>query len=158
MPIGIVVDGREYFFSMFVDIPVQMCHFHMGKILARYLTRRPNLELNKELWKIWYQREKHRQDTFKGMLDAWYNRYRVELEEIAIDQGGRRYYVKERTRSAYFSLLRFIPWLFTYRKSKWIPRTNNSIEGVFSNLKSKVRVHNGLSIGRKMKIIHELLK
>jgi hypothetical protein len=158
IPIGIVVDGRQYFFEIFGDIPVQMCQFHMGKILARFLTRRPNLEVNKALWRVWNSREEYTSKTFHSLLQSWYYTYHKELNEVSIDQNSRKYYVKERTRSAYFSLLRFLPWLFTYQKSKWIPNTNNSIEGHFGNIKKKVNVHPGLSIIRKIKIIHELLK
>lgn len=158
VPIGVVVDGRAYFFEIFGDIPVQMCQFHMGKILARYLTRRPNLEVNKALWRVWNMRAEYTTETFELLLTSWYYQYKRELEEVSEDLNGRRYYVKERTRCAYFSLLRFMPWLFTYQKSKWIPTTNNSIEGYFGQIKRKVNVHSGLSIVRKIKIIHELLK
>jgi len=158
IPIAIVVDGRSYFFEIFGDVPVQMCQFHMGKILARYLTRRPNLEVNKALWKVWYLRAEYNSKSFGYLLQSWYFKYKKELEEVSEDQNGRRYYVKERTKSAYFSLIRFLPWLFTYQKSKWIPTTNNSIEGLFGDLKKKINIHPGLSVGRKMKIIHELLK
>ena len=158
VPLGIVVDGRQYFFEMFGNVPIQMCQFHMGKILARYLTRRPNLEVNKALWKVWNLRAEYTTKTFQFLLQSWYYQYKKELEEISEDQNGRKYYVKERTRYAYFSLLRFLPWLFTYQKSKWIPNTNNSIEGHFGNIKKKINVHPGLSIIRKIKVIHELLK
>jgi hypothetical protein len=158
IPIGIVVDGRQYFFEMFEDIPVQMCQFHMGKILARHLTRRPNLEVNKALWNVWYLRAEYNSKSLGYLLQSWYFKYKNELDEISEDQNGRRYYIKERTRCAYFSLLRFLPWLFTYQKNKWIPTTNNSIEGIFSDLKKKINIHSGLSMGRKTKIIHELLK
>jgi len=37
------------------------------------------------------------------------------------------------------------------------PNTTNSLEGVFSNLKTKLRVHAGIKQHRKIKIINELL-
>jgi len=155
--LGVVADGRPYFFEMFGEVPVQMCHFHMGKILARYLTRNPKLEVNKALWEIWHDRDKFNEKSFNRMLDVWWNRYAQELDERYMDRFGRVQYVKIKTRKAYFSLKRYLPWLYTYKKIRWIPKTNNSIEGVFSGVKTKVNVHNGLSIGRKMKLIHYLL-
>jgi hypothetical protein len=155
---GIVVDGRPYFYEMFGDIPVQMCHFHMAKILAKYLTRNPKLPVNKELWDIWYQRSIYTPKTFKTAIKLWYRKYNKELEEMYIDRFGRAQFVKIKTRQAYFSLLRFTPWLFTYQRCRWIPETNNSIEGTFSQTKKKINVHPGLSVGRKMKLIHYLLR
>lgn len=155
---GIVADGRPYFYEMFGKIPVQMCHFHMGKILAKYLTRNPKLDVNKELWGIWSQRHIYNPVTFKNALKLWFGKYHEELEEIYIDRFGRNQFVKIKTRQAYFSLLHFTPWLFTYQKCKWIPETNNSIEGTFSHVKKKINVHSGLSVGRKMKLIHQLLQ
>lgn len=154
---GIVVDGRSYFFEMFGNIPVQMCHFHMAKILAKYLTRYPKLDVNKELWEIWNQRHIYNPETFKIALKLWFRKHDKELEEIYIDRFGRAQFVKIKTRQAYFSLMRFTPWLFTYQKCRWIPETNNSIEGTFSHVKKKIDVHSGLSVGRKMKLIHYLL-
>ena len=39
-----------------------------------------------------------------------------------------------------------------------IPNTNNALEGAFSDLKNKLRNHNGLSITRKKKFIDEFLR
>ena len=157
-PLGISVDGRSYFFEMFGNVPVQMCHFHMAKILAKYLTRKPRLNVNRDLWKLWHQRTIHRPETFKVALRLWFDKYHKELEEIYVDRHGNKQFVKIRTRKAYFSLLRFTPWLFIYQSNVWIPKTNNSLEGTFSQLKKKINVHSGLSVGRKMKLIHYLLK
>lgn len=155
--LGIVTDGRPYFFDMFEDTPVQMCHFHMAKTLAKYITRNPRLEVNKALWGIWHNRDNFNSQSFERILNAWYNSFYKELTETYIDNHGRKLFVKAKTRKAYNSLKRFTPWLFTYQNIRWLPKTNNSIEGVFSGIKSKVNVHNGLSIGRKMKLIHYLL-
>jgi hypothetical protein len=38
-----------------------------------------------------------------------------------------------------------------------MPITTNAIEGHFSDLKNKLRNHNGLSMKRKMKFIDEFL-
>lgn len=155
--LGIVNDGRPYFFEMFDDTPVQMCHFHMAKILAKYLTRNPKLDVNKELWEIWYNRHTYSPATFTTALKFWFQKYHKELEETYIDRFNRKQFVKIKTRKAYFSLLRFTFWLFTYQECHWLPKTNNSIEGTFSQLKNKLNVHSGLSVGRKMKLIHYLL-
>ena len=36
-----------------------------------------------------------------------------------------------------------------------IPKTTNAIDGMFADLKNKLRNHNGLSVQRKMKFVAE---
>lgn len=153
--LGIVVDGKDSFFHSFGDIPIQMCQFHMAHILRKYLTKNPTLECNKALWKLWYERKKYTRQTFSIALLKWYLKYSHELVEGYVDTDTNSWeYSKQRTLSAYYSLRRYIPFLFTYQKSKWIPTTNNSVEGVNSDLKNKMRNHNGLRWDRKAKVIH----
>ena len=38
------------------------------------------------------------------------------------------------------------------------PNTTNAIDGHFADLKNKLRNHNGLSVGRKKKVIDEFFK
>lgn len=156
--LGIVVDGRRSFYKSFNGAPIQMCHFHMAKILSRYLTRNPNLKVNVDLWNIWYKIDTLTPHQLHRELFNWYRVYANELVEGYIDPRNNRWiYTKERTIKAYHSLLRFTPYLFTYKSSKWIPNTNNSTEGMFSQMKRKINIHNGLTLERKMKIIHYYL-
>ena len=37
------------------------------------------------------------------------------------------------------------------------PNTNNSLEGSFAHLKDKVRLHRGLKLNRKLKLINQIL-
>lgn len=46
---AVVVDGKKCLKSVFLDFPIQMCHFHQIAVITRYLTRRPKLEASKEL-------------------------------------------------------------------------------------------------------------
>ena len=156
--LGIVVDGRRSFYNSFGTTPIQMCHFHMAKILARYLTRHPNLQVNIDLWNIWYKIETLTPYQLHKELFNWYRVYADELVQGYIDPRDNRWrYTKERTVKAYQSLLRFTQYLFVYKTSKWIPSTNNSTEGMFSQMKRKINIHNGLTLGRKMRIVHYCL-
>lgn len=49
---AVVVDGKKCLKSVFLDLPIQMCHFHQIAIITRYLTTRPKLEAGKELRNI----------------------------------------------------------------------------------------------------------
>ena len=135
-----------------------MCHFHMAQILRRYLTKNPNLNFNKELWEIWYNIDNLNPHKLKKELFKWYCKHSSELTKGFIDQEtGKWFYSRERSLKAYKSLTRFAPYLFTYQSSKWIPNTNNSIEGSFRQMKKKINIHSGLRVDRKAKIIHHYL-
>jgi hypothetical protein len=72
----------------------------------------------------------------------------------------KSYYTHKRLRSAYRSLKTNSKWLFTWYDylELDIPKTTNAIDGHFSDLKNKLRNHNGLSKARKIKFIDEFLK
>ena len=69
-------------------------------------------------------------------------------------------YTHRRLRSAYFSLKHNMPWLWTwYDYSEiGIPNTNNGIEAMNTDLKTKLRVHNGLSKRHRMLFIDEYFR
>ena len=73
---------------------------------------------------------------------------------------GNSYYTHKRLRSAYRSLKTILKWLFTWYDYMElnIPNTTNAIDGYFSDLKNKLRNHNGLSRARKIKFIDEFFK
>ena len=56
--------------------------------------------------------------------------------------------MRPRLQSAYLSLKRNMPllWIFCDHPETGLPNTNNALEGLFSDLKTKVRVHSGISI------------
>jgi hypothetical protein len=82
------------------------------------------------------------------------------LKEKTSNVQTRKWQYKHRKlRSAIRSLTVNLPYLFTsYDNPKMeIPNTNNSVEGVISNLKKKIAPYNGLKLNRKMKIINQIL-
>jgi len=86
-----------------------------------------------------------------------YNDSKEELN--LIKETKKWHYTHKRIRSAYRSLKTNLPYLFTWYDyiDLNIPNTTNSLEGTFSDLKNKIRVHAGLKKQRKMKLINELL-
>lgn len=65
----------------------------------------------------------------------------------------------EKIRVAYKSMLHNMPYLFTYADlpQQNIPTTTNRLEGFFSHLKEKVKIHRGLSKDRKKNAIKFIL-
>ena len=72
----------------------------------------------------------------------------------------KTYYAHKRLRSAYLSLKRNMPYLWTWydHSEIGIPNTNNALEGTFTDLKTKLRNHAGLSKERRKRFIDEYLR
>ncbi len=156
-----VVDGRRGLTTVFSDIPVQICQFHQMKQVTKYLTRRPETLAGQELRAIMLRLTVSNEKEFTKLLLDW----KKEWNEILIDKtyilGTRRwYYTHKKVRSAYMSLERNLPYLFTYQKYPElnIPNTTNSLDGSFSHLKAKLSVHRGMRKDRRYKMISEILK
>lgn len=153
---AIICDGRKGLFAMFGNVPMQMCQFHQVAIITRYLTRKPKMLAGIELRVLSLTLTKMNKIAFIGQLEGWYYIWESYLKERTTSATtGKTHYKHKRLRSAYFSLKRNLKWLYTYEdyKELMIPNTTNALDGEFSDLKNKLRNHNGLNIERKKKFI-----
>jgi hypothetical protein len=157
---SIVCDGRKGLFQLFDKIPIQYCNFHQVKTIRNYLTKNPKMQASKELWQLTLMLVHTDKESFTGGLEQWHTKWNKFLNEQKVDEIGRKRFVHKRLRSAYRSLKNNLPWLFTWYDNMElkIPNTTNAIDGKFSDLKNKLRNHNGLSIERKKKFINEFFK
>jgi len=158
--LGIACDGKRGLFSAFEATPIQMCQFHQVAIVTRYITRNPKLEAGKELKILTHNLTKSSKTEFATMLNDWHLKWKIFLSEKTYnDEHKKWHYTHRRLRSAYRSLKTNLPFLFTYLEypDLGIPNTTNSLEGKFSNLKTKIRIHAGIKKWRKIRIINEIL-
>jgi hypothetical protein len=158
---SIICDGRKGLFGLFPEIPMQMCQFHQIQIVTRYLTRRPQTDAAKTLRKLVLQLTELPKKEFSEKLDAWHIQWLFFVNERSVSgTTGKSYYTHKRLRSAYLSVKRNLPVLFTFEDYPLlnIPNTTNALDGIFSDLKNKLRNHNGLSKERKMKYINGFFK
>jgi hypothetical protein len=156
---AVVIDGRRGLTTVFKGIPTQICLFHMMKTVTKWLTRTPETVPAQELRLLALTLTKTTEKEFTVALHTWYKKHKDFTEEQTHIHGGRWHYTHGRVRSAYRSLLRNLPYLFTYETypELHIPKTANSIDGSFSPLKKKVAAHGGLRKDRRYKVIQELL-
>lgn len=160
------IDGRKGVRKMlqerYPEIPIQQCQFHQLQTITQKLTQRPKLEAGRELHSIACTLAKTTREKFTAALDEWHERWSEFLKERTYSNERKRQwrYVHERLRSAYFSLRRNLPWLFTYLDHPMlhIPNTTNSCDGSFSHWKNKVTLHRGIRKQRKKKMIDYLLE
>ena len=158
---GAVIDGMRGL-AQALPFPVQLCQFHQMLMVRRYLTQEPELDASRELLELVNNITKMDKESFVGAFGQWYERNKEVVNERVHDRRIKRKtppYMRPRLRSAYLSIKRNMPLLWTFydRPELGIPNTNNGLEGVFSDIKTKLRVHSGISREHRKKLIDEYL-
>lgn len=159
---GAVIDGMRGLAQALYPIPVQMCQFHQILITRRYLTQEPELDASIELLSLVKNITKMDKESFVGAFNDWSEKYQNVINERIRDKRIKRHtppYMRPKLRSAYLSLRRNMNLLWTFydRPETGLPNTNNALEGVFSNIKSKVRAHRGISKDNRRKLLDEYI-
>lgn len=160
---GIVIDGMRGLSQALRPIPVQMCQFHQMLIVRRYLTQDPDLDASRDLLNLVNIITKTDKESFIGAFDEWHETYKDVLNERVRDKRIKRRtppYMRPKLRSAYLSLKRNMPLLWTFydHPETGLPNTNNGLEGLFSDLKSKIRVHSGIGREQRKKLLDEYIR
>ena len=155
---SIICDGKSGLLGAFPDIPVQMCQFHQIKIIMRHLTRKPKSPAAQALRALSLTLTETTQAAFEAALKRWYEQYAAFLHECSVNEKtGHSHYTHKRLRTAYNSLRRHLPWLFTCERfpELCIPNTTNLLEGKFSEMKQLLRCHRGLKKESKLRFIKD---
>jgi len=145
---------------MFPQYRFQLCQFHQLQTIRLKLTGNPKLPASAELMVIAKMLTKTDKESFVGLLDQWHEKWADFLAERSENADGKTFYTHKRLRSAYLSLRRNMPWLWTFYDypETELPNTNNAFEALFSDIKTKLRIHKGLSLERRKVLISELLR
>lgn len=158
---AIVCDGKPGLISALGAVPVQLCQFHQIALISRYLTRKPKADAAFALKAISLKMKDLSKVVFNQMLLNWLEEHQAYYNEQHLHpETQKRVYTHKRLRSAYRSLNRNLDHLFTFEAYPHlnIPNTTNELEGLFSDLKTKLRNHNGLTVSRKKKFIDEFFR
>jgi len=158
---GVVLDGRTGVPRVFEGMPIQICQFHQLQIVKRKLTLRPETEAGQSLLAIGFSISKKNEEILTQELNDWFKKFKYFINEKTYILGTRRWrYTHRRVRSAYNSLKKNLPFLYTYQKypELKIPNTTNSLDGYWSRLKNLLSAHRGKNSERKRKIATEILR
>ena len=159
--LAVVLDGRTGIPRVFEGLPVQICQFHQLQIVRRKLTLRPETKAGQTLLSIGFSISKSIEAELTAQLEGWFKEYGTFINEKTYVLGTKRWrYTHRRVRSAYNSLKRNLPFLYTYQKYPGlkIPNTTNSLDGYWSRLKNLLSAHRGKSKERIRKIATEILR
>ncbi|MBU2213754.1 hypothetical protein KJ996_03910 [Patescibacteria group bacterium] len=163
---GFVIDGRRGVLNLlqkrFPGFPVQFCQLHQIMIVKRYIPARAKTGAARMLRSIALRLSRTNKIQFETALDIWHVFFGDFMNERTYSPDSKRKwrYTHRRLRSAYFSMRRNLPQLFTcqdYPKLK-IPNTTNACDGLFSHLKEKIGRHRGLSKIRRKKMVNYILE
>jgi hypothetical protein len=111
-----VADRKPGLKHLYEDTLIQIYHFHQKAIITRYLTRRSKLEASIELRALVHGLCDAEEETFTQKLAAWNEKWHEFLAERMVNsETGKWHYVHKRLRSAYKSLKKHLPYLFTYQ-------------------------------------------
>lgn len=152
------IDGRRGVRSMLEarGIPVQHCQFHQLMTITQCLTKHPRLVQNIELRAIALTLARANELEFENALAEWYGRHGRWLKER---DSITKQYSHQRTRRAYFSLVRNLPYLFTYQADYiqesgiQVANTTSPLDGRFGVWKDKLIPHRGCSKQRAITIL-----
>ena len=159
---GVVIDGMRGLAQALRPYPVQLCQFHQMLTVRHYLTQEPDLDASRELLELVNRITRMDKESFVREFGEWYDRHKDVVDERVHDRRIKRKtppYMRPRLRSAYLSVKRNMPLLWTFQDfpNIGLPNTNNGLEGIFSDIKTKLRVHSGLSREHRKKLIDEYL-
>lgn len=159
---GAVIDGMRGLAQALRPCPVQLCQFHQMLTVRHYLTREPDLDASRELLSLANNITGMDKESFVGAFGEWYERNKDVINERVHDKRVKKKtlpYMRPRLRSAYLSVMRNMPLLWTFYDypNIGLPNTNNGLEGIFADIKTKLRVHSGLSKENRKKLIDEYL-
>lgn len=150
-------DGFGGLRAAFFGIPFQMCHVHMERIVTTGTTKHPQLEAGRVLLALIHTIHDTDGHTFAVRVKQFMGRYSDFLNERTTSlTSGETFFTHEPLRKAALSLVRFLPYLFTYEQDHNIPKTTNSLEGHFSHIRDIVEVHRGLQRSHKEKVLSSI--
>ena len=157
---SITIDGRKgvlaYLKVHYPDVPIQYCMFHQKQTIRQCLTNNPKTPCGQELKDIANHLKGYDTDSLLERLNKLKQQYREFLKER--NEEGR--YMHRRVRRAIRSLCTNAPYLYTYKRypELEIPTTTNSCDGYFSHIKTKLRVHSGLTAKHRDKLVEFMLQ
>lgn len=154
---SVTADGFLGLQRVFKGIPFQICHFHTKQMIIRGVTLNPQTEAGKVLLYLAHSLTETSEEILKVRLQKFYIKYDSFLKEKTIHPNGDSSPTHEGVVKAYNSLIKWFEYLFTFKGNRNIPNTTNTCEGHFSHIKDIIRIHRGVSISFKQKMVDSIL-
>jgi len=160
VPVGAVSDWKGSIVaavaSHFGNIPHQRCLAHVDRAAKRLLPLHSPLDATQALRRVasllMLVEKSTDSKIWQAALTRWEKQYGHMLKEKTITQTAETrhwWYTHGNLRRAWRLLTHDQYPLFVFLTNHLIPKTNNALEGVNSNLKQKLGDHRGMSVTRQ---------
>ncbi len=167
LPSGVITDWKGALVSavnMFLPpTPHQRCLSHVQRQLLRFLPLRSPIPATQKLRiiaKVITDIKTHEEKYYwVSSVNYWIFKYNQLLKEktVGVDTKKKWWYTHGSLRRAIKLLTFDEKHLFTYLNYPFIPNTNNSLEGLNSQIKTKLSNHRGLKVHLQVIFIFWLL-
>lgn len=154
LPSGVITDWKGALISAvninLPPIPHQRCLAHVKRSLMRFLPLRSPIAATQKLRKIAKEiitiKNRREKRLWKKNLNSCIAEYQSLLKEKTIGVGTKKkwWYTHGNLRRAIKLLTFDEKHLFAYLSYKFLPKTNNAIEGLNSQIKTKLSNHRGM--------------
>ena len=155
--LSVTFDGFKGNIKVFEGIPAQICLFHMKQMVIRGTTLKPKTEAGKILLVLSHTLTKISKELFTERIRKFHVLYASFLNEKTIHPDGSWSHTHEGVRHAYFSIIHWYSYLFTFHAEKSIPTTTNTCDGHFSHIKDILSIHRGMGLTLKRKVLDSIL-
>lgn len=143
------------------DIPHQHCLVHLQRFCQSLLTKNPKTEAGKQLLALVRLLNKIHSHYEKNIWLKWFERLLKRYQELVRERSYFRneegkltwWYTHRNLRRSFRTIERSKNNLFLYLDYPQLPKDNNGLEGEFSHLKTKLRIHRGLKRKRKINFV-----
>ena len=158
---SLTCDGRRGLLKDLFNTPTQMCQFHLVAIVMRALRKKHQSHAGRELKSIIKTLKTSAKNEFYLKIYEWKKKHHAFLNERSEmpNEKGKYPYKHRSVRSAMASIKRYYEYIFTYEKYPElnIEKTTNRIEGLFKELKDKLRPYSGLTRKHNILFIQDFL-
>ena len=163
LPLGVVTDWKKPLVS-YVNIffPYsfhQRCLTHIKRQLTRLLPLKSPILATKDLrvvaQKIISIENKKEKTLWKKEIEKWIKKYGFLLKEktMGVNTKKKWWYTHGNLRRAIRLLTFDEKYLFAYLNNSFLPKTNNSLEGLNSQIKTKLSNHRGMKVFQQVSFI-----
>jgi len=167
LPDGIISDWKNSIVASigayFPDADYQRCLSHLKRQSCRLLPLRSPYAATQELRRItleiMYIYDPSDFYDWILRLNNWIEKYSLFLKEKTIGAGTRKkwWYTHGNLRSAIRGFTQNHEYTFAYLKNPLLPKTNNSLEGTNSQIKTKLGIHRGMKFNQQVSFIFWIL-
>lgn len=159
-PQSITIDGLKSVYGAFKEvwpgINIQRCLFHIqkqGMAWCRRYPKSPEAKKLKDVFReIFLVKNQQSKEVFIEKALSWEQKYG---RRILINPSNG--WVMSDLKRARSMLLKALPDMFHFLADSKIPNTTNCAESFFSKLKENLKIHRGLTKGRRLSLIKHII-